>query len=435
MKNTILIVDDNKVSRTVLSRILSKEYDIYSAPDGETAIRMANEHMPDLILLDILMPEIDGYQVFSGLRNSKKTAHIPIIFITGLINHDDEQKGLELGAVDYIHKPFVDTIVKLRIHNQIQIVNHLRTIEHLSMIDQLTMLPNRRNFDERLQAEWGRAIREKLPLCLLLIDIDHFKKHNDTYGHQHGDKVLFQIAQVISKTLKRPADFAARWGGEEFAVLLPNTDSKGGLGISEQIRKNIQEMQIDLDDGTSTTVTASIGFNSCTPLHESALKDFFSKSDNALYGAKETGRNRVILYDEAQSYNNSDELYDEEIPDLDVSDIIIPGINATAGTTLYSGEMDIYISVLKSFYNNIPKAIEKMNGVSEETLSDYTTIVHGLKGSCASIGATDAQEKAYTLEMKAREGDFTNLPELNAELIKDAEELLKNIGIWMEKYL
>jgi diguanylate cyclase (GGDEF)-like protein len=294
-KNTLLIVDDDNSSLMMLSHILEKEYTIRVASDGVSAIRIAEKYVPDLILLDIIMPEMDGYQVFNELYHSEKTSHVPVIFITGLNKNNDEKKGLELGAVDYISKPFDDTIVKLRVHHQIRIVNQLRTIEHLSMMDQLTGIANRRNFDNRLRAEWGRAMRENIPISLLIMDVDHFKDYNDTHGHQQGDKALCLIADILTNTLKRTSDFAARWGGEEFAVLLPHTDSAGGVAIGEQIRKNIEKAELPCENGDITRLAVSIGVNAHVPTTDCSIGDFFSGADRALYKAKNSGRNRVCV--------------------------------------------------------------------------------------------------------------------------------------------
>jgi diguanylate cyclase (GGDEF)-like protein len=295
-KNSLLIVDDDKSNLMMLSHILQPEYTVRVASEGASAVRIAEKYVPDLILLDIIMPGMDGYEVFTALQNLEKTAQIPVIFITGLTSDTEEKKGLELGAVDYISKPFDDMIVKLRVRHQIRIINQMRTIEHLSMMDQLTGIPNRRNFDNRLRTEWGRASRDNIPLSLLMIDVDHFKNYNDTYGHQQGDKVLCLVAQVLTQTLKRVSDFAARWGGEEFAVLLPNTDSDGGLAIAEQIRGNIESTELSCDNGDITKLTISIGVNAHNPMPTCSIDQFISRADAALYNAKDAGRNRVCLY-------------------------------------------------------------------------------------------------------------------------------------------
>ena len=297
MRNSLLIVDDDKFNLAQLSKILKHEYIVRAVSGGEAGIKAAERFLPDLILLDIMMPGTDGYMVFEALKRSIATAHIPVIFITGLDNRSDEKRGLQLGAVDYISKPFDDIIVKLRVHQQIRNINQLRTIERLSMIDQLTGIPNRRNFDDRMNAEWGRAIREKLPIGLMVIDVDHFKPYNDTYGHQQGDNALVAVAQGISDALKRSSDFTARWGGEEFTVLLPNTDSAGGMVIAEQIREAVESIEIPYADGYITRVTVSVGLNTLHPTAESSIDEFISNADKALYVSKTMGRNKVSSYE------------------------------------------------------------------------------------------------------------------------------------------
>ena len=297
-KNTLLIVDDDVLSLRVLTSILQPLYEVYVASDGETAVKIAEKLLPDLILLDIVMPDMDGYQVFSALKNTDKTANIPVIFITGLSDRASEKKGLEFGAVDYISKPFDDVIVKLRVDQQVKIINQMRTIEHLSLMDYLTGLPNRRNFENRLRAEWGRAIRYRSILSLLMVDIDQFKVYNDSYGHQQGDVALKAIAQIVAGSIRRATDFAARWGGEEFAVLLPDTDINGSKMISELIRGNIESGEIFCSDGSVTKLTVSIGSFTCKSIVDCTLDEFISKADEALYRAKNTGRNRIYSFDD-----------------------------------------------------------------------------------------------------------------------------------------
>jgi diguanylate cyclase (GGDEF)-like protein len=181
-----------------------------------------------------------------------------------------------------------------------KLIDQLRTIEHLSLVDQLTGIPNRRSFDERLRTEWARAIRGSYPVSLLLVDADRFKQYNDTYGHLQGDVALQTIAKVFARRVARPADFYARWGGEEFAVLLPNTDKNGSLYIAEAIRMSVEDAVIHGAGGVATKITVSIGIHTCTPVQgqsSAAISAFISGADNALYTAKRTGRNKVCLYD------------------------------------------------------------------------------------------------------------------------------------------
>jgi len=292
-KFTILIVDDERSNISVLSHILRPMYIVLAAKNGPDAISIAKKSSPDLILLDIVMPEMSGFEVLKELKNSDLTRDIPVIIITGLDNRESEEKGLLLGAVDYIAKPFHDSVVRLRVKTHLTILSQMRTIERMCMIDALTEIPNRRGFDNQLNAEWNRAIREKTTLGLLMIDIDKFKIFNDSYGHAHGDLVLKTAAEIISKTVKRPSDFAARWGGEEFSVLLPNTGLNGALEVAEQIRVNIENAVIQCSDGRNTQITVSIGVNSEFPDIGKEIDDFVSIADQALYLAKDDGRNLV----------------------------------------------------------------------------------------------------------------------------------------------
>jgi len=294
-KKRILIVDDDHANIEALVTILKAEYDLYIAKDGSDAIETAQTRPPDIILLDIVMPGMDGFEVLSALKNCDTTSAIPVIFITSLRNADNERKGLVLGAADYITKPFSSAIVELRVKNQVKILDQLRLIEQLSMTDQLTGVPNRRNFESRFQTEWNRAMREQTPISLLLIDLDNFKKYNDTYGHQQGDIALQTFVQVLAAELKRPSDFYARWGGEEFIALLPNTDSRGALHVAKRIRQRVENMEIPCPHPAGISITASVGVNTHIYGDSDSETEFFAGADEALYIAKDAGRNMVHL--------------------------------------------------------------------------------------------------------------------------------------------
>ena len=297
IKNSVLVVDDESANIMALTHILGPEYTIYAAKSGKSALSAAERHLPDLILLDILMPEMDGYAVLATLKESSRTQNIPVVFATALDTLGDEERGLALGAADYITKPFSPAIVRLRVRNQMKILDQLRTIERLSMTDLLTNLPNRLSFDSRFSAEWGRAQREQVPISLLVIDVDKFKQHNDTYGHLQGDVALQTVAKIFTQELKRPTDFVARWGGEEFLVLLPNTDASGAYFTAEKIRQSVENTGIPLADGSETKITVSIGINTEIPIPNSSREKFISRADKALYKAKDSGRNNVVHTD------------------------------------------------------------------------------------------------------------------------------------------
>ena len=294
-KNAVLIVDDDGFNIAALTRILEDDYIIHVEKDGTDAVETAKRLLPELILLDVVMPKMNGFEVMARLKAMQVTSTIPVIFVTGLSNAQDEEKGLALGAADYIHKPFSPAIVKLRVRNQMQIIDQLRIINHLSVTDTLTGLFNRRHFNTRLNYEWNRAIREKNPLSILMIDVDNFKNYNDTYGHLQGDIVLKSIANVLKQHLMRTTDMLARWGGEELAVLLPGTDLAGACIVAEKLRTAVESHQF-MHNGIATYITISIGINCAAPWeHISNAKRFVDEADKALYQAKKTGKNKFVM--------------------------------------------------------------------------------------------------------------------------------------------
>jgi diguanylate cyclase (GGDEF)-like protein len=292
-KKKILIVDDEKTNIIALAQFLKNNFDIIVATDGETAIEIAEKHVPDIILLDVIMPGLSGFEVLTRLKDSSTTINIPVIFITGLGNAEDEEKGLSLGAVDYITKPFHPSVVKARLNTHLRMSDYVHTIERLCLLDALTGLPNRRGFDSRMSVEWGRAHREKKQLGLIVLDIDKFKIYNDTYGHPQGDVLLKEIAKVLNETINRSSDFVSRWGGEEFFVLLPDTDLEGTSKIAEQIRINVKNMEVLCSNGAKTSSTVSLGAASIVPGDSDYADEFISNVDKLLYKAKNNGRDQV----------------------------------------------------------------------------------------------------------------------------------------------
>ncbi len=294
-KASVLIVDDERNNLNILAHILKAKYKVVLAKNGRQAIERAIKQPPDLILLDIVMPDMDGYQVLYELKNDDRLKDIPVIFISALCDDADEEKGLVLGAVDYISKPFSHPIVLARVNNHIKIVRQIKLIESIALLDSVTGIPNRRNYESRIDMEWLRAVRERTVFSLLFLDIDYFKYFNDNYGHSKGDEALKAVANNIYRNIRRPADFAARTGGEEFAVLLPNTEKEGALHQAELIRASVEAMRIPHHYSTvSSVLTVSIGVTYCLPNQESNLQEFINEADKMLYRAKNAGRNQVI---------------------------------------------------------------------------------------------------------------------------------------------
>ena len=321
----ILIVDDIPDNIRLLSDILTEQgYQVRKSLNGKMALKAIAASIPDLLLLDINMPEMNGYQLCKQLKLDPKTKAIPIIFISGISETLDKVKAFNCGGVDYITKPFQIEEVLVRINNQLTIQLQQKKLtaqnsalkqeidrrkqaeaslllanqelERLAIIDSLTKVANRHRFDQYLEQEWSRMRREKLPLSLILCDIDYFKFYNDTYGHQAGDNCLFQVAQALVFCAKRSTDLLARYGGEEFAMILPNTSKEGAVQVGKSMRLAIEKAQIKHQASqVSKYLTISVGVSSCIPDQNSSIKDLIKKADEALYQSKQKGRNQVNM--------------------------------------------------------------------------------------------------------------------------------------------
>lgn len=291
---TLLIVDDEKQNRTLLTELLQDDYQIILAKNGVQALERAQSHLPDLILLDVLMPEMDGLTVIRSLKAADATRHIPVIFVSALDTPDDEERGLDLGAVDYIAKPFHPPIVRARVRNHLQAVHQRSLLEQLALIDSLTEIPNRRRFAEVYEREWRRCMRNRQSLSLVMVDVDFFKRYNDTHGHAAGDVVLKQVASAIQLALKRPADFVARFGGEEFVVVLPDTDAANGWQMAERIRRAVENEHIPYPESDAGPwLTVSLGGATQVPEGVEVDARLFDEADRCLYEAKGKGRNQA----------------------------------------------------------------------------------------------------------------------------------------------
>ncbi|MGL1862196.1 MAG: diguanylate cyclase [Pseudodesulfovibrio sp.] len=305
-KTKIMIVEDIKANIRLLEKRLSKEYECLSAVNGEDALAVIRRERPDLVLLDIQMPGIDGFEVCRRLKADEATMHIPVVFLTSLSEDEDETKGLELGAVDYITKPFRMPIVKARIRNHLELKKIRDLLEQQAFIDGLTCIPNRRRFDEVLDREWYRAMRAQTPLSLILMDIDFFKKYNDNYGHKQGDTCLQQVAQTLSNSMQRTSDFVARYGGEEFVAILPETDSEGALLIADEIREALTELGIPHEfSDAAPHISLSQGIATFIPNQNQQPSDLIESADKLLYAAKEEGRNQAKVDSNAGSQQTS----------------------------------------------------------------------------------------------------------------------------------
>ena len=290
----ILIVEDGIIGQKMLVDTLQDTYYVNVVSTGKEAMRMVRRFRPHLILLDIILPDANGFDILKELKENQSTQNIPVIVITGLDTDADEEKALRLGAVDYVRKPFNKVLVNARVKTHIKIVEQLLTIEKLSFYDALTDLANRRKFDYHMEYEWQRALRKKTTIGLLLLDLDNFKNYNDTYGHRQGDIMLKAVADVLKNTLKRATDIPCRWGGEEFAVLIPEISQEEVLLIAEKIRSRIEALEVPRSNSDEITrITSSLSAICAIPYQCQQLESFLESADCLLYQAKKEGRNRV----------------------------------------------------------------------------------------------------------------------------------------------
>lgn len=297
LKQKILIVDDMPANIKVLGQVLRNEYEIVIATSGPKALELAaSDNPPDLVLLDIEMPGMDGYEVCKRLKNEDKTRNISIIFVTAKKEEDDETRGLELGAVDYIVKPFSIPIVKARVKTHLKLKVQTDLLEELTSLDPLTNVANRRRLDEVLKIECSRSRRSGSSLSLIFLDVDYFKSFNDIYGHAAGDECLIKVAAALKSALYRDTDFVARYGGEEFVAVLPETDLQAAIFIAERIKREIAGLKIEhAGSDVADQLSVSMGVLSNSAEDYSYLPvEMIKAADALLYTAKEQGRNRIV---------------------------------------------------------------------------------------------------------------------------------------------
>lgn len=290
----LLVVDDQPINIQALYRIFAPDHRVLMATNGAKALTLCKEDPPDLVLLDVEMPEMDGYEVCARLKADEATRNIPVIFVTSHTDADEETRGLELGATDFIAKPVNPAVVRARVKTHLTLKAQSDLLRQMVFIDGLTGVANRRCFDERLDVEWRRAARSDLPLALLMLDVDHFKRFNDRYGHQVGDECLRQVASAIKGGLARPGDMVARYGGEEFACILPATDFEGALAVGAGIEQVVRGLQIEhAQSDVSNVVTLSIGVSMGLPERDGDPARLLALADAQLYRAKHGGRGRA----------------------------------------------------------------------------------------------------------------------------------------------
>jgi len=296
LDQTILIVDDDKPNRKILKKLLQEQAKIIFAKNGEQAKELARKHLPDLILLDVIMPDLSGFDVIESLKNDADTMNISVIFITGLANNDDEARGFDLGGCDYIYKPFKSNIVIARVMMHLELIRQRKMLDEIAHIDALTGVNNRRKMDIVLAEEVAVNQQENTTLVVAIIDIDFFKQFNDNYGHGAGDVALRQVGQALSEICQRPRDFVARYGGEEFVVILPDCDQTRSENILSNLAQTIEDKMIQHEfSNISNILTISMGAVVVQSAMPATAENIMQQADSLLYQAKNKGRDQWCI--------------------------------------------------------------------------------------------------------------------------------------------
>mgnify|MGYP003634281124 CR=1 FL=1 len=288
---TILVVDDQPANIQLIFHMLGEEYQILMATSGQQALQVCRERMPDLVLLDVMMPEMDGLQTCQALKADSSIASIPVIFVTGLQKQEEEDACWQAGAVDFIQKPVNANTLRHRVKAHLTLKRQTDFLHSLVYIDGLTGIFNRRYLDNNFEKQIAIGKRQQQDqISVLMIDIDHFKLFNDNFGHMAGDEALRNVAEALETTCLRPADIVARYGGEEFIIILPNTDAAGGEFVATKIIKAVSALAIPHSATEQGCVTISVGV--ATSTYDIASKAKLTElADQQLYLAKQAGRN------------------------------------------------------------------------------------------------------------------------------------------------
>ncbi|MCI9196471.1 MAG: diguanylate cyclase [Lachnospiraceae bacterium] len=294
----ILIIDDSVVQANYLKNILDEDHSITIVHTGDEGLSYAKTGKFSLILLDVIMPGMNGFMLLKKLQEELVTEHIPVILITGLSDTQSEEQGLILGAVDYIVKPFNPLIVKARVNTHIKLYRYRQQVEHMAMEDELTKVANRRHYDQYSIKQWQQAIRLHTSFSICMFDIDKFKVYNDTFGHPAGDRVIAAVAQTAKKYLKRSTDFIARYGGEEFVAITLGNTSEAAFNYFKRIRQAVEDLHIEHDASVSPWVTISMGGVTVFPKVGDNYDTYLKIADGMLYDAKRLSRNQVVWANE-----------------------------------------------------------------------------------------------------------------------------------------
>ena len=301
MKKKILVVDDTSINIEIILELLDDDYNVMAAIDGKTALEIAKEDKPDLILLDILMPIMDGYEICKILKSQESTKNIPIMFITSKTDENSIEKAYDVGGIDFITKPFKPKELLAKVSRELKLQKLIfdleeskKELKRQASVDSMTGLYNRRYFMQVAKEILDITKRSTGEASVIMLDIDNFKNINDTYGHKTGDNVIVVLSHKLQE-LTRSSDVISRWGGEEFVILLPETNLDGATVIAEKIRDFIELLSIKIDEEKYLNITVSIGVAQINCQTDTQIEHTINRADDALYDAKHSGKNKVCI--------------------------------------------------------------------------------------------------------------------------------------------
>lgn len=290
---TVLVVDDQPSNIQLIYQLLKDDYEILMATSGQQAISVCQQHRPDLILMDVIMPDMSGWEACRVLKNTSEIGNTPVMFITALTGEDDENACWDAGAVDFLTKPINANTLKHRVKAHLTLKHQSDLLRSLAYMDGLTGISSRRHFDQYMEAQVAQAFRKQTPLSVLLLDIDYFKQYNDRFGHLAGDDCLRHVAKVIKSCTLRPTDLCARYGGEEFVMVLPDTDQNGLTHIAQRLKQTLEDSAVSHPCSPTELLTVSAGGATYLPTKTMcSAEQLLILADTLLYQAKAQGRNQ-----------------------------------------------------------------------------------------------------------------------------------------------
>ena len=442
----VLIVDDAKDSLLLLEFDLQAAgYKVIIAETGQQALQLLNTENIDMVLLDIYMPEMSGLAVLKQIKANDDSKNIPVIMLSASDDEDEIVQALEIGAVDYVIKPYINKVLLARMKTAFRLVEKTAQLEQMAKKDYLTGINNRRNFFNLAKKIINSAQRHHHSIVIVMCDIDHFKQVNDQYGHEVGDYVLKEVSQLISNVF-RDFDIVGRIGGEEFAVCLPETSIDEAKVACERLRQKIQQAKfITPNSNQQVSITISIGMALGTDSNLS-LPELLTRADQGLYQAKNTGRNQIIVYEQGDyvSSNQESSNKDIEIDGFTKQDLHssyeepyiefvddnndYPGINTSTGLNNVLGDKKLFEQVLQMFIEDHEQdGMKLIQAFSENNIETMKDVAHTLKGVSSSIGAMALFKSAKLLDEAVNEKDLVNIESFIPPVVEKLSEVISGI--------